>query len=132
MNAMPSLNSSNPTISWGSDAIHQRLAKSHAARLSPRLKDVDWEASLHDELICRRMEHELVESERAAIAPQVRRVPTDAVGFAAWFEGLKETGPGQGDVLFPWLAEEASVAVERYRAELMPSAAPEQRRVGTR
>jgi hypothetical protein len=56
------------------------------------------------------MEHALIEGERAAIAPQVRRVPTDAVGFAAWFEGLKETGPGQGDSLFPWLAEQATVA----------------------
>ena len=107
---MPSTTSSIPTISWGPDALHQRLAKSHTARLSPRLGDVDWEAALHEELICRRMEHELVERERVAIAPQVRRVPTDAVGFAAWFEGLKETGPGQGDALFPWLAEQASVA----------------------
>ena len=105
---MPSIHSSIPTISWGPDALHQRLAKSHAARLSPRLDDVDWEATLHDELICRRMEHELIERERAAIAPQVRRVPTDAVGFVAWFEALKETGPGQGDALFPWLAEQAT------------------------
>jgi len=74
------------------------------------LEDVDWEASLQDEISCRRMERELVERERAAIAPQVRRVPTDPAGFAAWFEGLRETGPGQGDALFPWLAEQATVA----------------------
>jgi hypothetical protein len=107
---MPSIHSSIPAISWGPDALHQRLAKSHVARLSPRLEDVDWEATLHEELICRRMERELVERERAAIAPQVRRVPTDPADFAAWFEGLKETGPGQGDELFPWLAEQATVA----------------------
>ena len=107
---MPSINSSIPAISWGPDAVHQRLAKSHAARLSPRLADADREATLHEEVTCRRMEHEIVERERAAIAPQVRRVPTDAVGFAAWFEALKETGPGQGDPLFPWLAEHATAA----------------------
>ncbi|HEX2872261.1 MAG TPA: iron-containing redox enzyme family protein [Polyangiaceae bacterium] len=85
------------------------MAQSHAARLSPRLVDADWDATLHDEVVCRRMEHELVERERAAIAPQVRRVPTDPTGFAAWFRGLQRTGPGQGDALFPWLAEQATV-----------------------
>lgn len=106
---MPSINSMVPTIAWGPDALHQRLAESHAVRLSPSLDDQDWETSLHDEVICRRMERELVERERAAIANQVRSVPTDAVGFANWFEQLKQTGPGQGDALFPWLAELATL-----------------------
>ena len=35
-------------------------------------------------------------------------VPTDPDGFVTWFEDLKSSGPGQGDPLFPWLAEEAS------------------------
>jgi hypothetical protein len=56
------------------------------------------------------MERELVERERAAVAQQVRSVPTDPVAFAAWFEDLKESGPGQGDPLFPWLAEQATLA----------------------
>jgi len=54
------------------------------------------------------MERELVERERALLAREVRDVPTDPVGFAAWFEALKETGPGQGDSLFPWLADHAT------------------------
>ena len=33
------------------------------------------------------------------------QAPRDPDGFVAWFEGLKETGPGQGDPLFPWLAD---------------------------
>jgi hypothetical protein len=107
---MPSLDSLLPSISWGPDALHQRLAKSHAARLSPRLEDESWEATLQEELVCRRLERELVERERAAIAPQIRRVPSDPLGFAAWFEDLKQTGPGQGDPLFPWLAEHATLA----------------------
>jgi len=77
---MPSVNSLIPSISWGPQALHERLAKSHVARLSPRLEELDWDATLHEELICRRMERELVERERAAIAPQVRRVPTEEVG----------------------------------------------------
>jgi Iron-containing redox enzyme len=107
---MPSINSLAPTIAWGPDALHQRLARSHAARLSPRVEDHDWEAWLQEEVICKKMERELVERERAALAQQVQSVPTTPVAFAAWFEDLKQTGPGQGDPLFPWLAEQATVA----------------------
>ena len=34
-------------------------------------------------------------------------MPTDGDGFVAWFEALKEHGPGQGDPLFRWLADSA-------------------------
>jgi hypothetical protein len=105
---MPSINGLVPSMSWGPEALHQRLAKSHVARLAPRLGEPDWELTLQEEVLCRKMERELVEGERAVIAPQVRRVPTDPDGFVAWFEGLKHDGPGQGDALFPWLAEKAS------------------------
>src|SRR3954471_7618116 len=84
--SMPSINSLVPPISWGPDAHHQRLAKSHARRLAPRLKDEDWEAALQEEIICRRMERELVERERAALAHETRNVPTDPGAFATWFE----------------------------------------------
>jgi len=107
---MPSRSSLLPTISWGPDRLHQRLAKSHAARLSPQREDLDWETTLKEEVTCRRIERDLVERERVAIAQQVRSVPTDPTGFAAWFEELKETGPGQSDPLFPWLAEQATLS----------------------
>ena len=42
------------------------------------------------------------------IAPLVADIPAEVDGFIAWFERLKEAGPGQGDPLFPWLADEAS------------------------
>jgi hypothetical protein len=89
--------------------LHRRLAKSHTARLAPRLTDLDWEQALQDEIICRKVERELVERERVAIAAQVRRVPTEPEAFIAWFEALKQNGPGQGDALFPWLAEQATL-----------------------
>jgi hypothetical protein len=38
----------------------------------------------------------------------VADIPTQVDNFIDWFETLKETGPGQGDPLFPWLAEAAS------------------------
>ena len=45
---------------------------------------------------------------RAASAPR------DPDNFVRWFEALKEEGPGQGDPLFPWLAEEASLDDMRW------------------
>ena len=105
--AVPSVNTLVSAL--GPEAMHQRLAKSHLARLAPRLSEPDWEAALQDEVTCRRLERSLVERERAAIVHEVRRVPTDADAFVAWFEGLKQTGPGQNDALFPWLAEQASL-----------------------
>lgn len=106
---MPSINSLVPALPWGPEALHRRLAKSHTARLAPRLTDLDWEQALQDEIICRKVERELVERERVAIAAQVRRVPTEPEAFIAWFEALKQNGPGQGDALFPWLAEQATL-----------------------
>jgi Iron-containing redox enzyme len=105
---MPSINSVLPHMAWGPDALHQRLASSHAARFNPQLDDREWELALQEEVICRRAERVLVERERSAISPQVRRVPTDSAGFIEWFDELRASGPGQGDVLFPWLAEEAT------------------------
>jgi hypothetical protein len=90
------------------DRLHRRLARSHVARLAPSVSEPDWEGALAEEVDCRRLERELVERERAAIAPLVRSVARDADGFLRWFNALERSGPGQGDALFPWLAEHAS------------------------
>jgi hypothetical protein len=97
-----------PSASSGLEALHQRLASSHAMRLAPLTSSADWEQNLKEETLCRRLEHQLVERERNVLAGQIRRVPQDTEGFLAWFEELKQVGPGQGDPLFPWLAEQAS------------------------
>ncbi|THD02145.1 hypothetical protein B1810_16125 [Panacagrimonas perspica] len=60
------------------------------------------------------MEVGFVEAERHAVAPWTRNVPTRAPAFLAWFERLEQTGPGQGDPLFPWLAQEADVTAMRW------------------
>ncbi len=41
-------------------------------------------------------------------------VPDDPDGFVAWFEALKDNGPGQGDPLFPWIAEKATLEEMRW------------------
>jgi pyrroloquinoline quinone (PQQ) biosynthesis protein C len=42
------------------------------------------------------------------VRPLVARAPDDPDGFVRWFEELRQSGPGQGDPLFPWLAQDAS------------------------
>ena len=56
-----------------------------------------------------RIEGEFLERERTAVRARAAEAPTDVAGFAVWFEDLKQTGPGQGDPLFPWLAETATM-----------------------
>jgi len=105
---MPARNSVVPLPSWRPTILHERLARSHALRLAPRLEESSWESSLQEEVACRRLERAFVEGERAAVASQIRHVPVQADAFIAWFEDLKQHGPGQGDPLFPWLASHAS------------------------
>jgi hypothetical protein len=61
-----------------------------------------------------RLEGDFLEALRAEVVDEASRVPTDPDGFIAWFEALRETGPGQGDPLFPWLAEEAGLDQMRW------------------
>ena len=66
-------------------------------------------------------EGEYIETVRRAISPLLASVPSGVDDFIDWFEDLKETGPGQGDELFPWLAERANreEATGRRRGQLM-------------
>ena len=98
--------------SW--EALHQTLHEFNRARLAPETMPVGWEAALSEEHQLRILEGRYVEAERAHVASQVRVVPSDPDGFVAWFEALRESGPGQGDRLFPWLAREASAEEMRW------------------
>lgn len=60
------------------------------------------------------LECAFVEDERARVSALAARAPTDPESFVAWFEALKENGPGQGDALFPWLAEHAPLEDMRW------------------
>lgn len=57
----------------------------------------------------RKVEATFLESERAMIADRAALAPHDADAFISWYEGLRETGPGQNDPLFSWIAEEATI-----------------------
>lgn len=90
------------------EAIHRVLSASHSNRLSPKLDSTTFEADLAKETLVRRLEHAFVESERREVARQLLTVPTEPTQFVQWFEALEQTGPGQHDPLFPWLAEQAT------------------------
>jgi Iron-containing redox enzyme len=80
----------------------------------PSHEPVDICYELEAEHAFRRLEAELIERERAAIRAQSEEAPRAADGFVSWFEALEERGPGQGDPLFPWLRDRASLEQMRW------------------
>jgi hypothetical protein len=88
------------------EEVQRRLTRLNDARLRPRTTAA---MTLQQELELRETELSFLESERAAIEAQAAGAPADAAAFVAWFETLRENGPGQHDPLFPWLAHEASL-----------------------
>jgi hypothetical protein len=76
--------------------------------LAPGFPTTDWQARIADDAAILRLEGGFLEELRAAAAPEAALAQTQPDDFVAWFEALIESGPGQGDPLFPWLAEEAS------------------------
>jgi len=90
------------------DRFQQQLAHWNRRRLMPAFPTEDWQAAIARDVTMLRLEGGFVEELRAEIADRAAEAPSDPDGFIAWFEALKENGPGQGDPLFPWLAEQAS------------------------
>jgi hypothetical protein len=103
-----------PATQFITDAFQQGLARWNRTRLAPRLPEPDWADAIEDELCMLRLEGAFVEALRDEVSAQAASVPTDPAGFLAWYEGLKENGPGQGDPLFAWLADEASLEEMRW------------------
>jgi hypothetical protein len=76
--------------------------------LKPGFPGETWREDLDELARVSRAEGDYVEAVRQEIAPLTAGIPVDVDEFIDWFEELKETGPGQGDPLFPWLAESAT------------------------
>jgi hypothetical protein len=88
--------------------LHRQLAHWNRRRLSPASPHDQWEDDLEEEHRMRLLEGAWVEELRREVRLEAARAPCDVEGFTQWFRALKETGPGQGDPLFDWLAEQAS------------------------
>jgi hypothetical protein len=96
------------------DSFQRGLAHWNRERLAPAFPTSDWQKQLDRDVRMQRLEGEFLEELRAEVEDEAARAPTGADGFIAWFEDLKATGPGQGDPLFPWLAEEADTDQLRW------------------
>ncbi len=102
-------------MSLDQQTLQQRLARFNQSRLRPGHASGQWRDDLAAEFECRALEGAFVEAARAAL--RIVDLPQDARGFMQWFESLRETGPGQNDPLFPWLAEAADLQQMRWFLE---------------
>jgi hypothetical protein len=98
----------------GSLSLQRRLSAWNRERLSPALPRADWLDGLVADAGLLALEGRFVEEERRTVNQRVATVPHDADAFVAWFEALQDNGPGQHDVLFPWLAESAPLESMRW------------------
>jgi hypothetical protein len=96
------------------DDFQRGLAHWNRQRLAPALPSDDWKLILDGDAKMLRLEGAFIEELRAGVAEEAAAAPTDPAGFLAWFEALQTRGPGQGDPLFPWLAEQASLDAMRW------------------
>lgn len=99
------------------EALHQRLAHWNRRRLAVGAPHPAWRDEVREDAEMRLLEGEMVEALRAEVADRAAEAPADPNGFLAWFDGLEQTGPGQNDPLFPWLAEEAPMSALRWFVE---------------
>ena len=105
-------------LSWTADAaaldgpafvrFQTELAKYNGLQLEPRFPNEAWRKEIDDYAQVSHAEGEYIEAVRSEISPLLADIPSEVDEFIDWFEDLKETGPGQGDPLFRWLAESAT------------------------
>ncbi len=94
--------------------IQQRLARWNHARLEPAFPDPKWRESLERDREMLEIEGAFLEQLRETVGLAEGDVPTAPEAFIAWFEALEQSGPGQRDPLFEWLAETADLEQMRW------------------
>jgi hypothetical protein len=92
----------------GFERFQVELANYNGRQLQPSFPNETWREDVDEHAQVKRAEGEYIEAVRREIGSLVADIPSDVDNFIDWFETLKETGPGQGHPLFPWLAEDAS------------------------
>src|SRR6476660_4719224 len=97
--------------------FQRELTRYNRRRLEPSLPDPSWRNGVREEGRVAEAEGDFVEAMRKEIAPLVADIPLDVDPFIAWFERLRDNGPGQGDPLFPWLAAQASLEQMKWFIE---------------
>lgn len=89
--------------------IQFQLNRLNFLRFNPSLPSLSWKDDVSESAKLSVLEGTFIEQAREVVAARAASAPTNAKHFIDWFEDLKETGPGQDDPLFPWLAEECSM-----------------------
>jgi hypothetical protein len=98
-------------------ALQARLAHWNRKRLAMQTPISNWRAALEADHAMRVEEAAFIEATRKAQSARAAHAPREPLAFVTWFEALKENGPGQGDGLFPWLAERATFPQMRWFVE---------------
>src|SRR6185312_9778531 len=88
------------------ERAHRMLSRFNRERLVPGLGERDRTLPREAEALA--WELAFLSEARDQIAGMLTNVPAESSAFVAWFDRLKQTGPGQNDPLFPWLASEAT------------------------
>ncbi len=96
------------------ESLARRLAHFNTRRFAPAQPGLDWEQDVMADAEMTVTEGRWIEAGRARVAARAATAPRDADGFVRWFEELEQTGPGQGDPLFPWLAKSATMEEFRW------------------
>lgn len=89
--------------------LHTQLSQFNQHRLTPAFIQRDWALKTQQDASLLLNEGNFVEDERQHVQQYLDYMPQDAESFMRWFENLKEEAPGQDDILFPWLAKEATL-----------------------
>jgi hypothetical protein len=97
--------------------LQARLAHWNRARLAPGTPETNWREALDRDHEMLSVERAFIETTRRAQRVRAAEAPREPKAFIAWFEALKDNGPGQGDPLFPWLAARATLADMRWFVE---------------
>jgi len=99
---------------FNTHSFHAALAQHNNARITPGTPSSRWVDDEKLALAWRLREGHFIESLRAEVAPMMGQIPRQANQFVAWFESLNESGPGQHDLLFNWLATDATLLQMRW------------------
>lgn len=105
------------------DHIHLQLSRWNKVRLEPAFPTPQWPEIRERDARFGIMEDDFLEAERASVQNLAAAAPDAPDEFMEWFLELRNSGPGQGDALFPWLA--ATATFEQMRWFLTQEAAGE-------
>lgn len=88
--------------------FQRSLAHWNRQRVTPSAPRDDWAAQIDRDAKMLRLEGAFLQELCADVAARACDAPSDPDKFVAWFEELNNSGPGQNDPLFPWIAEAAT------------------------